>query len=140
MKNHWKNNISYVTEVTYETLIKPVKNEHFRWSVSGKGAPCPDRSRCRCVQHRAPRATRFGNAHFRSNALVAPSGWEAQPQADSEINMWGNHHKYNALGDMVQFFQTFLSRSSINAWKTIGKGGAREVPWRALVACPLLYS
>ena len=74
LRKHCKTSIFKVASATLKTLIKPVKNEHFRWSVFGKGAPCPDCSRCRCVRHRAPRATRCGNAYFRSNAIVAPSG------------------------------------------------------------------
>ena len=74
MENHWKNNISHLSWDRYEILMKPVKNEHSRWSVFGKVTPRPDCSMCRCVRHRAPRATRCGNTHFRSNALVAPSG------------------------------------------------------------------
>ncbi len=74
LRNHWKTSKIPVTSVTCRNLIKTCQNEHVRWSVSGKVTPCPDSSRCRCVCHRATRATKCGNTHFRSNALVAPSG------------------------------------------------------------------
>ena len=117
---------------------KPYKtngNERFRWSVFGKGAPCPDRSRCRCVHHRAPRATRFGNAHFRSNALVAPSRWEAQPQADSEINLWENQQEYRALGDMDPFLSVRTNKTNPWQWAIEFKSqdpGSNPIPFLSL--------
>ena len=39
MQNHWQNNDSTCASCTSRTLIKPCENEHFRWSVYGKGVP-----------------------------------------------------------------------------------------------------
>ena len=75
MKNQWEINILAGTSVPARSLIKPCKNEHFRWSVFGEAGPFWDCSRCRCARHWAPWATKCGNTHFHCNALVAPS-WQ----------------------------------------------------------------
>ena len=43
--------------------------------MSQETGPCSDCSRCRCVRHWAPWATKCGNTHFHCNALMAPS-WQ----------------------------------------------------------------
>ena len=39
MQNHWQNNDSRPAGCSTRTLMKPVENEHFRWSVTGEGVP-----------------------------------------------------------------------------------------------------
>ena len=87
--------------LTARILIKPYENEHFRWFVTGETGPSPDCPRSRCARHRAPRATRKGNTHFHSNALVAPSAMLRRLTGVTGMNRWNNHRKYHALGDMM---------------------------------------
>ena len=74
-------------------LIKPYENEHFQWFVSGETVPSPDCPRSRCARHSAPRATRKGNTHFHSNALVAPSARLRRLTGVTRINSTENQQK-----------------------------------------------